>query len=534
MVYLPALSAPFLFDDLSLPFIVPGYEKVPLAGWLNLMRPMVTLSFWMNFQIHGTDPFGYHAVNLLLHFANGILVGFIAHRLLTLRGVTAAQPLAWFAGAWFVFHPLQTEAVTYVASRSENLTVFFFYAAFAWYLYHRGTGISWGNSAIVLVLFGLACLSKEYSVVLPGLLILCDLFFADPAWSLASLKRQWRMYLPVALGAVGGAAFVWTVLSRANTAGFSMKDLTWSDYFFTQCRSIWVYAAKWILPVSQNVDYDFPISRGLLDHGAFLGLIGLWAGVAGALLLRSRFPLAAFGFLTFLLLLAPTSSFVPIRDVLVERRVYLASIGLILIALEFLSRIRWNHARLAGLVLVVIVYGVATAKRNQVWASPLSLWQDTALKSPHKPRPHFQLAFAHYSDGNFAAAAAEYEKVAQLETPDYRLLIDWGLALDGLGQLNEALAKFQAAAQRENTAQAQALIGMMQAKQGRYSEALAALDAAEKINGAFEMTYVYRGNVYLAQNQLTQAAEQYQKTLSLNPNNASAREGLRIASQNRR
>jgi Cytochrome c oxidase subunit III len=131
---------------------------------------------------------------------------------------------------------------------------------------------------------------------------------------------------------------------------------------------------------------------------AIAGLLGLTAGVTAAWIYRKRWPLAAFGVFVFLLLLAPTSSFVPIRDVLAERRVYLPFLGLLLICLDFLRRVRTEQIVWAG-AAIAVACAMLTYQRNQVWASPRALWQDTVAKSPRKLRPRFQLAFAYYEQG---------------------------------------------------------------------------------------------------------------------------------------
>src|SRR5262249_2157756 len=152
------------------------------------------------------------------------------------------------------------------------------------------------------------------------------------------VKRNWRLYGLVILGSAGGAFYVLNVLRQSGSAGFAMKDLTWPQYFFTQCRVIWTYLRMYVLPIGLNLDPDVPISKTILDHGAVFGLLGLLAAVGLAIYYRKRYPLASFGFLATLLLLAPTSSIAPLRDPQAEHRLYLPFIGLLLITAEVLRR----------------------------------------------------------------------------------------------------------------------------------------------------------------------------------------------------
>jgi tetratricopeptide (TPR) repeat protein len=245
---------------------------------------------------------------------------------------------------------------------------------------------------------------------------------------------------------------------------------------------------------------------------------------------RKRWPLAAFGVFVFVLLIAPTSSFIPISDVSAERRMYLPFLGLLLICLEFLRRLKLSQAAWTG-AAVITICAVLTYQRNAVWATPLSLWQDAATKSPRKLRPRFQLASALYESGSCQASAETFEAASRLEQPGYDLFVDWGLALDCAGKPQDAVVKMQQASMMERSAHIQSQIGMLYAKQKMWPEALAALAQAEKIDPSFEMTYVYRGGIFEVAGDKAAAAAQYQRALKLNPLNSIARDALARVSQ---
>src|SRR5229473_2182269 len=338
-VYGPSLNGPFLFDDNYLPFGVPNFPLDVLRAWLAGVRPLLMFSYWINYRISGLETGSYHAFNILFHAANAILIFLITLKLLDFGGVERKRRdiLAGFAGALFLLHPVNSEAVGYVASRSENLSVLFFFTAFAVFLYRRSPAISWVRAAGVLVLFAAAALTKEHTVVLPALLLLTD-YFWNPPFSFQGMRRNWRLYAPVVISAAVLGMFLLKKLRTAETAGFAIKDLTWYQYFFTECRAFWVYIRLFLFPAGLDIDYDFPISHSLLEHGAIFGLIAILALAAAAFYYRRRYPLAAYGFFAFLILMAPTSSFVPIKDPVAERRLYLSMIGLLFIVLEFLRR----------------------------------------------------------------------------------------------------------------------------------------------------------------------------------------------------
>jgi tetratricopeptide (TPR) repeat protein len=529
-VYRPVLHGPFLFDDHYLPFRAPSTTP-DLSAWLRGVRPLLMFSYWINFRLSGAETFSYHVLNVLVHAGNAALIFLILRRLLNLAGVEAARRslLAGFGAAVFLMHPVQTESVAYVASRSDSLSALFFYGAFAVFLYRREAAVSWRVALAVLVLFGAAVSTKEHTLALPALLLLTD-YYWNPGFSFAGIRRNWRLYAGLAAAAAAGLAFIWKLLFQATTAGFGLRDLAWYQYFFTQCRALFVYFRLFLFPAGQTADYDFPISRGILDHGAIFGLLALLAAVVAALYGRRRFPLASYGLLVFLVVIAPTSSFMPIRDPVAERRMYLPMLGLLLMLLEALRRVRIQPSKLlAGMAMVVLVCGALTYRRNMVWSSATALWEDVVEKAPRNARARFQLAFAYAHDGRPDQAIEQYRAAAELQAPTYELLIDWALAYDQLNRSEEALAKLRQAAGLERTAHVYSQIGMVLAKQARWSEALEALATAEKTDPAFAMTYVYRGGVRAAHNDFAAAAREYRRALALDPQNQPARDGLAAA-----
>jgi len=528
-VYWPALHGPFLLDDQHLPYMLPRAPHMRLISWLRQMRPLLMFSFWLNFQQSGAEnTFGYHLVNLFLHFFNSIWIFFAVRKILSWVNVEPLnnQILSLFAAGLFLLHPLQTESVSYVASRSETLSVFFVLTAYVVFLYRQTTALSVPRILCILALFAAAGLSKEHTAILPALFILTDYcwnfeFSPTPIW------RNWKLYVPIAIGVGFASVRILRILRHNPTAGFGMRGLNWQQYFFTECRVIWNYVRLFFIPAGQNLDPDVVISQNIMAHGAVYALAGLLIVTALAWIYRRRFPLASYGWFVWLILLAPTSSFVPIRDPMAERRMYLPFIGLLFITVEFLRRWKISRNALVGaLAVVLVVEGLFTYQRNLLWSNAVDIWKDTVSKSPEKYRPRFQLARAEYDAGSCSDAAEQYQKVASLARPQYDLLLDWGLAYDCAGNPQQAIAKLQQSAALRSTAHIYSQIGMEYGKIGRYPEALAALQMAKERNPRFAMTYYYLGNVHASQGDQTQALSDYQHVLALDPGNQPAREAL--------
>jgi len=533
-VYEPSLQGPFLFDDQYLPFGQPDFPFDSLKAWILGVRPLLMFTYWINYQLSAKDTFSYHAFNVIFHAMVSILVFFIARKVLEWAQVEGRRRdvLAIFAGALFLLHPVNSESVGYVASRSESLSVLFFLGAFALFLYRRTTEITWTRTALVLLVFGGAVLSKEHTVVLPALLLLTD-YFWNPPFSFTGIRRNWRLYVPVTAGGLLAVFYLLRQLRGAPSAGFSLKDFTWYQYFFTQCRAFWLYIRLFLFPAWLRIDYDFPISHTILEHGALVGLIAILLAAGAAFYYRRRYPLAAYGFFAFLILMAPTSSIVPIADPVAERRLYLSMIGLLFIVMEFLRRVDVRQPKwIAGLAGVLLVAGIAAHSRNFVWSDKVLLWEDTVTESPNKYRPVFQLAQAYFEAGKCAQALPYYERAAQLDPTDYSLFVDWGVDyVNCLNQPEQAVAKFRQAAALKPTAHVYSQIGMAYGKEGKNAEALEALATAEKIDPNFDATYQYRGGVHLAEGNPTAAIEDFRRALALNPRNEIARRALAMTEE---
>jgi len=519
IVYSPALDGPFVLDDIYQYFGRSDVGRYGFYSWIASSRPLLGATFWVNYQLSGTATGAYHATNVVLHVITSLVVLVLMRRLWRFAGGELSGVGTWapfFAAGLFLLHPIQVESVAYVSSRSEVLSVLFAYSALALQLSSKDAALSVVRIFAMLVCLGLAVLTKEHTAAMPAIFFLADYFWRG-GWQ--GIRANWRLHGAMVLAGVAGLAFIARTLSGAKSAGFSVKDLTPATYLFTQFRMFWRYMRLLVLPVGMNVDPDIPVSQSILDHGAVFGLIALVALLGGAWMLRRRAPLAAFGVAVFAVLLAPTSSFVPIADVFAERRAYLPFVGVCCVALEAVRR--WKiPAVVPAAILALLAFG--TWQRSAVWASEDALWTDSVVGSPAKYRPRFQLAYARYTAGRCAEASHEFEVASRLAKPDEVLLVDWALALDCEGKPSEALGKLQQAGQLQSSAHVWSLIGMMQAKMNNLESALASLGEAEARDASFAMTYVYRGNVYLLQGRQADAKAQFQRALQLEPGNSAA------------
>ncbi|MGC4049154.1 MAG: tetratricopeptide repeat protein [Paludibaculum sp.] len=529
IAYFPALSGPFLFDDLSLPMMSRGvginYQEFLHRG----VRALTNISLLADRDMWAMNTTPYHVENFLLHLVNALLVYFILKALLERAGREGRGVLvsAGFGAAVFLLHPLQTEAVAYIASRSEVLSVFFSFAALLVYLRRKETEVSWAHTIVVLLLIGLGALSKETAVAMAGVLLLTDLYFHEGS-PLEGVVKNWRLYVPLLVGGVGGGLYVYRLASREGTAGSSLS-FSPLDYLFTQFQVVWVYVRLFVAPYGQNLDHGFPITKAPGGVLSWLGLLAIVAAAGAAIVWRKKYPLASLGILTFFVLLTPTSSILPIADALVERRVYFASIGLLLILCEFLSRWTLNGAKVAGLAALAVVMTILTMFRSDLYTNTQAMWVESVKQNPQNYRAQFQLAYSYYEKGECSKSLEHYKAASLLQKPDYRLLVDWALALDCAEDVPGAIARLQEATKVENTSMAWSTMGMIYGKRNQPQLALDALNHALELNRRDAMIWVYRGNVYFTLGQHQQALSDFEQALHRDPNNPAAQQGKAAA-----
>lgn len=393
LAHSPGLTAPFQFDDLSL----PGDPAIGRAdGWLEILtdpartRPLTYLTYWANERWAGFDPSSFHAVNLALFIVLLVLAATLYRRLVP--AVAAVGALAIVA-----LHPLQTEAVTYIFARATLLAAIFCVLAWHdWIAERRWRAVVW---------FVLAMLSKEEAASLPVFLAGYELF-----WRRTSLRPALpQLSAMVAIVAASAARLFYAIEQTPGSgAGAEAAGVSAWSYLLTQGRAVWLYLRLLVAPYGQTIDRDWTASAGL-DSQTVAAWLGLFAMVGAGVWLLRRYP-EAYWWLGGLLLLGPTSSLIPLADLTAERRMTLPLLSLSLGVGLLLQRLP-SKAAVAALLVGSTAMGGLTWRRAQVWTSEETLWRDAVEKAPDKVRPKLQLARALEMRG----VASEVERLELLE-----------------------------------------------------------------------------------------------------------------------
>jgi len=473
--YLPSIDGAFLLDDITLqqhPLVLAPLGQGP-GDWLASGRPLALLTFALNFAAVGLDTRGWHLTNVAIHLGAVVLAFLLARVTLARAGLSRPGGPALAAAALFALHPLQTEAVAYLTQRAESLASGLFLGALL-LLLRRDEAAAPRRplllaGAVALHAFGL--LTKPIAATLPVAWLLHASLFPAPSAAGAGPWQRVRARLPAALPllALSALAAVRGVSSvkGSSHAGFEIPGLSAADYLATQARAIPTYLRLLAFPAGQCADWDFPASHGFAAPAVLGGLLLLGALVAGAAWAarwsRGRAGdgaalarVAAFAPLFFLVVLAPSSSVIPLLDPLAEHRVYLAALGPFLAAAAaaavLLRRVAGARAPLVGGALaaaVLAVLGALTAQRAAVWTTPLAFWQDAAVQAGGKARVQQNLGHALLRAGKPVEALAAFERATARQDDrtvvPHELLTNKLSALYALGRLDAARAEVDAA-----------------------------------------------------------------------------------------
>jgi Flp pilus assembly protein TadD len=496
-----------------------GYRSLP-----NRVVGNVTLA--LNYAAGGLDPTGYHVVNVAIHLLNALLVWALV--LATFRTpwlrrsaiAPSAGAVALAAALLFVAHPLQTQAVTYVVQRFTSIaTTFYLLAALAYARFRlaqeggraRAPAVAWYALALLSAL--LAMRTKEIAFTLPFAIALYELAFLEGRWQrrvawLAPILAT-AIIIPLTLLSLSGSAG--QVLSDVTEVTKVQTDMSRLDYLRTELAVVATYLRLLVLPVGQNLDWDYPIYRsflaprvaasGLLLLALAAAAVVLWGGPVARWTRRTLDPatrLVAFGIAWFFLALSVESSVIPIIDVIFEHRVYLPSVGFFVavatlgaLAARRLAPARADRALVAAAAVVALVLGVATFARNEAWATEIGLWTDGVAKSPAKSRPHDSLGLALAKKGREAEAIAEFEEAIRLDPAAVKPRNNLGVALAKVGRVPDAERVLRAAiAVQPDHPEAWYNLGRLDLiSLGRLDEAAAAFQRAIALRPAYPEAY---------------------------------------------
>jgi len=537
IVYSNTFRVPFQFDDIYHIFQKKLVQDLSnfgkLSTWANINdRPLPMLTIALNYRWGDSNMMGYHIFNLILHILTGWVVYSLVLNILSLKNTRIGskisdhkQSFALLAALLFVAHPLQTQAVTYIIQRITVLVALFYLSGVLFYIKGRKAQIEAGDLpssikyyVMAVIAFILAMLSKQTAVTFPLALLLVELFFIR--------DKQGKLLKKTVIGLSAGVVIYFAAGLALVGLPRESEDIPRDVYLYTSFRMMVKYIQMFILPIGQNIDHDIKASGTLFDWRE----LGSLAIIVGLLYLAYRTfkknPLVSFGIVWFFITLLVVQSIIPIKDFMFEHRLYLPMFGLIMASLAalytYLPQAIFRKSKLpaaAALTMVMIIaYGSATYARNKVWQSELSLWSDSAKKSPEKGRPHLWLGIAYAGKGNLDAALENLNRSIEL-VPGFPMgYYNRGNIYKDRSKFQEALADYdKAIALDPDYMLAYFNRGVVRAKLGQHAKAIEDYTATIKFDRKNTDAFYNRGNAYRNLRQYEEAISDYNKAVEIDP-----------------
>jgi tetratricopeptide (TPR) repeat protein len=446
----------------------------------------------------------------------------------------AANGLALTTAVLWTVHPLQTEAVTFLSQRSESMMGLFYLLTL--YCFIRGAASPrprlWYGLSVTACALGMA--SKEVMVSAPLMVLLYDRTFVS-----GSFRIAWRRHGRL----LGALAATWVLLGYVVTSGgvFGSAsgnrfiNLGREQYLLTEPGVIFQYLRLSVWPHPLCFDYYGPIATtwsSILPPALALAILlaaAVWAWKANFV----------WGFISawFFLILAPTSSFLPLDSPMYEHRMYLSlaavvavvTVGGFELGRNLLSRqpqtlrvLEWG-----GTGALVLVLAILTIQRNRDYNSEVTIWQDTVEKCPHNPRAHNDLGTALESLGRVREAMEHYEQALRIKPNYAEAYNNLGVALKGQGRLPEAIGYYEQALRIEpDLFQAESNLGNALLQVGKVPEAIGHDEQALRLKPDYAEAHNNLGNALLRAGRVQEAIGHYEQALRLKLDNAEAHNNL--------
>lgn len=458
LAYCNSFTVPFVLDDFGSISNNYAIQKLFDFGALwqfyaNRIVLYITLS--INYFIHDNGVEGYHITNLLIHILNGILLFIILTSLFKLPYFKNkllskySSSISTIAAVLFVCHPMQINAVTYIIQRTASLAATFYLLAILFFIKYRVSDKLY-HLLLTLLFTVIAMFTKENTITIPFMLLFIELLFF-----LKDGKTSWHkrilifLLLFATVPIIPGTNLLLKGHSQSDP-GVSFKASTSMDryqYFYTELNVILLYIKLMLIPDKQNFDYsnDYPLSPTIWDNYSYISFIILALMAIFGIYTIKRNRLVFFGILWFFTGLAVESSFISIKDVYFEHRLYFPCAGFImfLIGMAFYEKKRKllpetntetvipsklseiNHKRYLFkepvLILLVVsfilipIYTGLTIKRNYVYSDSIRLWSDAVARAPGSDRAHSVLATGYLNAYNDKKKNTEYLDLAEIE-----------------------------------------------------------------------------------------------------------------------
>ncbi|MDO8142133.1 MAG: tetratricopeptide repeat protein [Candidatus Brocadiales bacterium] len=454
LAYLNVFHHQFVFDDFRVitnnPYIKDwkyfsalfNRDYFKISGELSY-RPLVTLSYFIDYSIWGLNPFGFHLTNLLIHTLNT----FIAY--LLIFKITKNLNLTVISCLFFGIHPILTETVNSVGFREDLLCATFFLLALFFYVKHYTSKYKKICYVASLLAYFFSLLSKEMAISLPLIIFFLDLFFPQAETYLK--KKIIRYYLGFICMSIA-YILLRLVFFKSTIEHVAYPGNSLATNFLTMTKVIASYVKLWFFPVILNPDYHVTFEITFTKLPFLLSVALLICIVVITLRLYKKEREITFSILWAFITLIPVMNIIPLGNIMAERYLYIPSLGfcmfLGMLILKIPTLIQVSRTIIPVCLIVVLSpYFIHTIKHNRIWSNEQTLWTRTVYNTSCSFNAHNNLGKEYFQKGLVDKAIEEYtialSKASEVQykypTAHYNL----GVAYDEKGMYEASIREYK-------------------------------------------------------------------------------------------
>jgi len=450
-IYSNTFDCGFHFDDRPSIIDNPGIKSLSnfIGPYFRIRQFITRVTFLINYQFGKLEVVGYHLFNILIHILASILIYILVKLIFKTPNVKDSNLsrykdfIALFSSLIFLAHPIQTQAVTYIVQRASCLAAISYVLTIILYIKARLDNRRLFYYLAILTAL-LSTLTKEIVITLPIILVLFEITFFGISRN--TFKKRLLYFIPFFLPFIIIPLLLLADAKNISTITRETLAISRSEYLLTQFNVIRTYIRLLFLPIRQNLDYYYPLSKSLFEAKTLLSLLLHIAILLFAIKIFKKQKLISFSIFFFYIALSVESSIIPISDVIFEHRLYLPMVGFSIFIVPALFLIIKDIKKLIPLLtIVVIALSILTYTRNKVWKNDFTLWSDAVRKSPQKARPHNNIGVEYRKRGLFDKAMEEFKKAIELDPYYAEAHNNMGVEYREKGMLNQAMIELRKA-----------------------------------------------------------------------------------------
>jgi len=461
LIYFNTLDAPFYLDDyrsIVENTLIRDLGKPENFWALTKFRFITYLSFGFNYYLHELSVSGYHVFNIFIHFLSTVAAYFLSTGILKTKQLDAYLSdnqklfIPFLTALLFAVHPLQTQAVTYIVQRATSLAAFFYLGTVAFYIFAR---IRYKNRQMLFfplsfIFCVCAFMTKQNTFTLPIIIFISEIIFFNYA-----RNHPQKVFIPLAIGSfliISALSLNNDLFTYISNATAETDTISRVDYFLAQLQVIWIYIAKFIIPINLHLDYIITPAESYFN--IFIFGLGHLLLISAAFYFAKRSPVISFSLFFYFISHLVESSFIPIRDLVFEHRTYLPNFGLCLITVWIFTVILPRRIPLKLITflfpVLLLTFSILTWSRNEQWRDPISFYEHEISINPTNLRVRSLQAEVYIQRGDFDGAMRTYQQAVEL-VPDFfdignntliAFFLNFIISLDESGNSLQALEYF--------------------------------------------------------------------------------------------